>query len=121
LLTDDRGGDVDLTLMPAEAVRMCRQAWGALSNLPVSALHGDPLSNVLVVDTGIVFIDWDEARVDATVFDLADLPLPDLVHAAGRKAASAWEAATSWLLEPEYARKRLAEVTSDGPQHQPPH
>lgn len=65
------------------------------------------------------FLDWDEARVDASILDLADLPL-DLSAQLGverlaraRRAADAWEAANSWLLEPEYARRRLARLEED--------
>ncbi len=110
LLTQDRGGDVDLSVMPPDAVKVCREAWRALSNDPVSAIHGDPRGNVLVTGAGVVLIDWDEARFDASVLDLADLPIADLATTEARRAASAWEAAASWVLEPEYARKRLADL-----------
>ena len=64
---------------------------------------------------GPAFIDWDECRVDASILDLADLPHAEARIdsdrlARARAAANAWEAANSWLLEPEYARRRLAEL-----------
>ena len=110
LLTASRGGDVDLDLMPADAVTACRRAWAALSG-PLTVVHGDPCAaNVRVGDDGVGFLDWDEARVDHPDLDLADLPgvLPR-GHVA-RAAVDAWEAAAGWSLEPEYARERLARL-----------
>jgi Ser/Thr protein kinase RdoA (MazF antagonist) len=115
LLTADRGGDVDLTAMPADAVAACRAAWSELSG-PLTVVHGDPgEANVRVTDEGIGFLDWDEARVDHPDLDLADLPGPVLPHDRNRRARAAvdaWEAAAGWTLEPAYARRRLAELTS---------
>jgi hypothetical protein len=113
LLTEPSGGDVDLSVMPHEAVEQCRDAWLPLTGEQTSAIHGDPLGNALITEDGVVLIDWDEARVDASLLDLADLPgmeeaLPPAARAMARRASSAWEAAASWSLEPEYARRRLA-------------
>ncbi|MDP9476268.1 MAG: hypothetical protein M3R38_11415 [Actinomycetota bacterium] len=58
-------------------------------------------------------LDWDEARVDASVLDLAGLPLDlsDVLDTGrlgrARRASNAWEAASGWIAEPEYARSRL--------------
>jgi hypothetical protein len=64
---------------------------------------------------GVAFIDWDEARVDASILDVVDLPFSEQAVESerlllGRRAASAWEAANAWSLEPDYARRRLAEL-----------
>jgi Ser/Thr protein kinase RdoA (MazF antagonist) len=115
LLTSWAGGDVNLSLMPRTAVEQCRKAWLPLIGERTSAIHGDPRGNVLITERGVVFIDWDEARVDVSMLDLADLPgehAPPAVLAVARRAASAWEAAASWSLEPDYARRRLAELAS---------
>jgi Ser/Thr protein kinase RdoA (MazF antagonist) len=58
-----RGGDVDLTVMPAEAVAACRRAWAQLAAVPQAVVHGDPgPSNVRVSEQGEVgLLDWDEA------------------------------------------------------------
>jgi hypothetical protein len=70
---------------------------------------------VLVTGTGVTLLDWDEARVDVPWFDLAfvppavvtDIPVPfDVLAVAGL----AWETATCWLPEPEYARRRLTQL-----------
>jgi Ser/Thr protein kinase RdoA (MazF antagonist) len=114
LLMEDRGGDVHLDAMPGEAVQRCRAAWSALCDEPRSVIHGDPgPSNIRISPSGVGLIDWDEARVDASILDLASLPLePGLAidgrrrHAALR-ALDAWEAANGWLIEPDYARRRL--------------
>jgi Ser/Thr protein kinase RdoA (MazF antagonist) len=110
LLTVDRGGDVDLSTMPPEAVAACRAAWAALEG-PHTVVHGDPgEANVRVTDAGIGLLDWDEARVDHPDLDLADLPVPGPRNRVGRAAVDAWEAACGWQLEPEYARRRLARL-----------
>lgn len=117
LLTLERCGDVRLDQMPAAVVQRCRRAWQALVDEPVAAVHGDPgRANVRIAGAHVGFIDWDEARVDVPLLDLADLPLdlagrlgPERV-AAGKQAADAWEAANAWLLEPAYARRRLARL-----------
>jgi hypothetical protein len=114
LLTRATGGDVDLRMMPDTAVSLCREAWRSIGSEETSAIHGDPLGNVLISDSEIVFIDWDETRVDASLLDLADLPLTDddrAVLATVRRAANAWEAACSWVLEPDYARRRLENLS----------
>jgi Ser/Thr protein kinase RdoA (MazF antagonist) len=117
LLASDRGGDVRLDLMPTAAVARCRAAWRAIAAEPQSVVHGDPgAANLRLSRDGVGLIDWDEARVDASVLDLADLPLDDLPDREGDRrraairAASAWEAANGWVIEPEYARRRLASV-----------
>ena len=116
LLTTDRGGDVDLSAMPAEAVADCRRAWAALAGAPEAVLHGDPgPANIRVTAAGVGLLDWDEARVDATDLDLAELPCSDLPPsrlAVARTAATAWEAANGWLVEPAYARRQLALLRS---------
>ncbi|GAB2603255.1 hypothetical protein GCM10027168_40330 [Streptomyces capparidis] len=116
LLRRDRGGDVDLSAMPDAAVDACRRAWRGLGGVPTAVVHGDPCAgNVRVSAAGVGLLDWDEARVDHVDLDLADLPCPALPPhrlAAARAAVHAWEAANGWLLEPEYARRRLAMLTA---------
>jgi Ser/Thr protein kinase RdoA (MazF antagonist) len=114
------GGDVRLDLMPPATVRRVRDAWRPLVGEPFSVVHGDPgRSNVRIYGKRAALIDWDEARVDASVLDLAALPL-DLAPVLGaerlsraRRAVTAWEVANAWLAEPEYARHRLAELDRD--------
>jgi Ser/Thr protein kinase RdoA (MazF antagonist) len=75
LMTADKGGDVDLTAMPAEAVAECRRAWAALAGTPMAVVHGDPgPTNIRVSPAGVGLLDWDEARRDYTDLDLAQLP-----------------------------------------------
>ena len=115
LLTESRGGDVDLTVMPDDGVARCRAAWRAIAKEPRSVVHGDPgAQNLRLTRAGAGILDWDEARVDASVLDLAENPLADeLVQpqarlAAVKTAATAWEAANGWLIEPDYAWRKLA-------------
>lgn len=117
LLVESRGGDVDLDLLTPDAVALIRRAWREVQVGPSSVVHGDPgVSNILVTDAGAVhLIDFDESRVDVQWFDLAALRDWDASDRpvrldAAKAAAAAWEAATSWTAEPEYARRRLAEL-----------
>ncbi len=110
-----RGGDVDLTAMPEDGVARCRAAWRAIASEPRSVVHGDPgAQNLRLTQSGVGILDWDEARVDASVLDLAENPLaaelvlPRARLTAVQTAATAWEAANGWLIEPDYARRKLA-------------
>ena len=117
LLAIDRGGDVDLAVMPGHAADRCRQAWALLpQDIPHTVVHGDPNpGNVISGGGGLVLIDWDEARVDHPWLDLGALgselsALPSAQAEVAHRAATAWEAATCWRHEPEYARQRLDEL-----------
>lgn len=107
------GGDVDLSAMPADVVRECRSAWRPVAAHEATVVHGDPgRSNILVTDSDVALIDWDESRTDSSWFDLAALPddlspLGETDRRIAGRAADAWEAAVSWRLEPDYARRRL--------------
>ena len=116
LLTTSRGGGADLAEMPASAVADCRRAWATLAGTPEAVIHGDPgPTNIRITGTGAGLLDWDEARVDHTDLDLAELPgshLPPERLAAARLAATAWEAASGWIIEPAYARRQLSLLQS---------
>ncbi len=109
LIGRDFGGDVDLRLMPVDIVAICREAWSQTMKLPKSVVHGDLNAANLIwtIDGGIGLVDWDETRVDASLFDgfHAGLGHPG---AASEAAVLAWEVACSWKLEPDYAN-RMAE------------
>ena len=116
LLTADRGGDVRLDAMPHRAVAAVRAAWRPVVTGAECVNHGDVGGgNILVTETGIALLDWDESRVDVPWFDFAFLP-PDVaadmpVEAEALSIAGiAWEAATCWTAEPDYAARRLAEL-----------
>ncbi len=121
LLERSAGGDVNLDRMPRAGVAAVRSAWAAVQTGAVSVVHADPgPSNILVGEDGsVALIDWDESRVDVGWFDLAavprDVPLPadtPLSRDAIVTAGVAWEAATSWVAEPDYARRRLSQLRS---------
>jgi Ser/Thr protein kinase RdoA (MazF antagonist) len=111
LLTEDRGDDVDLSAMAADAVADCRRAWARLDGSPQAVVHGDPgPPNIRISADGAGLLDWDEARVDYTDLDLAELPgseLPGPRLTLARKAATAWETANGWIIEPSYAQRQL--------------
>jgi len=119
LLSRTSGGDVQLDRMPDSAVQRCRTAWQALAGERVTVVHGDPgAANIRMLGGQPGFLDWDEARVDVPLLDFATLPmdLSDQLGAArfeaARRALDAWEAANGWILEPAYAQRRLAGLTS---------
>jgi len=116
LLVEHRGGDVDLTAMPADAVAACRRAWAALAGSTEAVVHGDPgPANIRISASDVGLLDWDESRVDVTDLDLAELPAAELPAdrlAVVRAAATAWEAANGWTVEPSYARRQLALLKS---------
>ncbi|WP_158554043.1 phosphotransferase enzyme family protein [Micromonospora deserti] len=115
LLNTDRGGDVRLDAMPAGAVDAIRAAWQPMQG-PECVVHGDVgASNIRVDGDRVTLLDWDEARVDLSSFDFASVPEEVEVPAATsrqalRTAGVAWEAATCWTAEPDYAARRLAEL-----------
>jgi Ser/Thr protein kinase RdoA (MazF antagonist) len=116
LLVADRGGDVVLDAMPPDAVRAVRRAWRPILTGPECVIHADVGGgNILVEDGRVTLLDWDEARVDVPWFDFAflpeDVPTPSPVDRETLVTAGlAWEAATCWAPEPDYAARRLAEV-----------
>ena len=111
LLTELYGGDVNLHVMPADAVRLCRQAWGGLPDVPLSVIHGDPGgANIRIQGGRVGFIDWDESRIDHPDLDLVEIPDGPLTShrlTMALAAIDAWETACGWAIEPAYARQRL--------------
>ncbi len=114
LMTADRGGDVRLDAMPADAVRAVRRAWLPVLSGAECAIHGDlGAGNILVSGDRVALVDWDEARVDVPWFDFAFVPDDvDVALPVDRRAlytaGIAWEVATCWVAEPEYAARQLA-------------
>lgn len=98
LLTQLRGGDVDLSAMPDHLVRRIRAAWSAATATGRAVVHGDlgPGNAIIGPDGRATLIDWDEARVDDPGFDVG-------TSQQWRTARLAWEIATCWVTEPEYA------------------
>jgi Ser/Thr protein kinase RdoA (MazF antagonist) len=101
----DRGGDVDLSLLPPHLVTACREAWSKIEHEPVCVVHGDlnPSNIIWTADHRAALLDWDECRVDAALFDTIQFA-PDHADCAARTAAAAWEVACSWQLEPAHAQ-----------------
>lgn len=98
LLSQERGGDVDLTLMPPDLVAAIRDAWNDVASTGLGVVHADAGAGnaVLTPDGSCALIDWDESRVDSSVFDIGQ-------GAKGERARLAWEIATCWAREPDYA------------------
>ncbi|WP_294116044.1 phosphotransferase [Shimia sp.] len=111
LLSQDRGGDVDLAQMPPEVVTLCRAAWRAVADSVTGVVHGDLApGNVLQLPDGrFALLDWDECRVDLPLFDTAP-------HApkseAETRAHLAWEVACSWRREPDYGRDLVQHLSN---------
>ena len=117
LVRQPRAGDIDLSTMPADVVGACRAAWERLADAPRSVVHGDlRRENILVTPDGTVaLVDWDEARVDASILDEVALSIalggrPRPGWEAAETALRAWEVASCWGLEPTYARRLAARL-----------
>lgn len=112
LMTTARGGDVRLDLMDDPTVEVIRAAWLPLADGPVCVVHGDIGTGNLLINERVHIIDWDESRVDSGWFDHAHIPdtvpVPVPVDRETlRTAGLAWEVATCWGVEPDYARRQL--------------
>lgn len=116
LLTARAGGDIDFDTMLASDVENVRTAWRPLLGGVECAIHGDAGGgNILIDGQRVTLLDWDEARVDVPSFDFAFVPAatesdPRADRDALVTAGVAWEAATCWVAEPDYARHRLDEL-----------
>ena len=128
LMGTTRGADVDLAAMPPSAAALVRACWQPVLDRADATgqddgscvVHGDLGAGALLVDGDEVgIIDWDEARVDLPTFDLAALvaaangavTVPDgLDQQVLADAALAWEVATCWVPEPDYARRCLHQL-----------
>lgn len=113
-----RSVDADLDAMPGDVVDRVLAVFESMLDVPRSVIHGDPgAANIRIDESGRVgFLDWDESRVDLTWHDLSNLDvqvLDDDSHARATRLSNAWEAANGWVVEPDYARRRLAENAGD--------
>lgn len=102
-----RGADIDLPMLPPALAAECLDAWRTFDDVPIQAIHGDmnPSNLIWTADGVPALLDWDEARVDVALFDLAPLSRPKVVSDAHRRAILAWEIACSWSIEPDHARR----------------
>ena len=115
LVTARRSVDADLDVLPVDVLDRVTTVFGEYAAVPVAVIHGDPgPSNIRIAADGRVgLIDWDESRVDHVWHDLSNLGvqvLADDDHAAAVRLSHAWEAVNAWVVEPEYARDRLARL-----------
>jgi len=112
LLTQDHGGDVDMTALPADLRDRIRYAFAAIADELVTALHGDLGEINLLMEDGQppALIDWDECRVDCPFFDQQRLPGVKLTEAQTR-ACLAFEIATCWQSEPDYSKNLARSLT----------
>jgi aminoglycoside phosphotransferase (APT) family kinase protein len=109
LLHTTQGGDIDLSRMPGALVDCCRSAWAHLQHHPTTAIHGDLNPDNLIITPAeqLALIDWDEARVDSPIFDSLLQPTSNPLDA---RAQLAFEIASSWQREPEYAQTLIAQL-----------
>lgn len=111
-----RSGDADLGRMPPAVVDRLLAVFAEFAEVPTAVIHGDPMpGNVRICPDGAIgLLDWDESRVDLTWHDLSNLAvqvLDDESHRRALRLSNAWEAASGWVVEPEYARRRLQMLT----------
>ncbi|MDE0589775.1 phosphotransferase [Halocynthiibacter sp. C4] len=110
-LYQDKGPDIDFSSLPDEIAAAARAAWENFCTNPLEVIHGDlGAGNILMTGSGrAVLIDWDEARRDIALFDEFPLLPFDRTTKNEQRAYYAWEAASGWDKEPEYAR-RMADL-----------
>jgi Ser/Thr protein kinase RdoA (MazF antagonist) len=106
LLQQLQGGDIDLTRMPGALIHCCRRAWLHLQHEPTTVIHGDlnPSNIIVTPENGLALIDWDEARVDSVMFDTIALQPATSRSTLDAQAHLAFEIASSWQRESEYAQ-----------------
>lgn len=107
--------DADMTALPADVAADVLAAFALADAAPVAVVHGDPgPTNIRMAPDGRVgLLDFDESRVDAVWHDLSNLGvqvLPDDEHELALRLSDAWETANAWIVEPAYARARLASL-----------
>ena len=103
LTATTRGADVDLAAMPPSAAALVRACWQPLLERADTAgaddgscvVHGDLAALVTAADGAVAVADGTDRQV------LAD-------------AALAWEVATCWVPEPDYARRCLRRLREHG-------
>lgn len=108
-----RSVDADLDAVPDDERAVIEGVLAGFDDVPTAVIHGDTNpSNFRIDDDGQVgLLDWDESRVDIVWHDLSNLGvqvLSDADHARALRLSNAWEAVNAWVVEPEYARSRLA-------------
>ncbi len=110
LISRNRGGDIDLQAVPADLAARIRAAWEAVQPQPSAVVHGDlgPGNTIITPDGDVALIDWDEARADDPGFDTGITP-------KWRTAQLAWEIATCWSKEPEYASNLASDFLQRSP------
>jgi len=110
-----RSADADLDLIPGDVEAVLLATFESLPDVPVAVVHGDPHApNIRIgADGRVGLLDFDESRVDLVWHDFSNLGvqvLADADHARAQRLSHAWEAANGWVVEPEYARSRLAQL-----------
>ncbi|MEL7208950.1 MAG: phosphotransferase, partial [Actinomycetota bacterium] len=104
--------DADLDAIPVVVAERILAVFDQLGDVPAAVVHGDPgPENIRIGAEGSVgLLDWDESRVDLTWHDLSNLGvqvLGDADHRGAQLLSNAWEAANGWVLERDYALRRL--------------
>lgn len=110
-----RSVDADLSAVPQDVADVVLEVFGSMTDVPVSLIHGDTGPSNILIDEGddVWLLDWDESRVDLTWHDLSNLGVQILDRAQHTRAvvlSHAWEAVNAWVVEPDYARRRFAQL-----------
>jgi Ser/Thr protein kinase RdoA (MazF antagonist) len=115
LSRNSRSVDAVLAEIPDHVIAELLGVFAQFSDIETSVIHGDPApANIRMrLDGRVALIDWDESRVDLVYHDLSNLGvqiLSDHEHTRALDLSDAWEAINAWVTEPEYARRRLAQL-----------
>lgn len=109
--------DADMSRVPTDVAADALGVFASFADEPTVVIHGDPApSNLRITDDGRVgLLDWDESRRDVALHDLSNLGvqvLSDADHRRAERLSDAWETVNAWVVEPDYARERLASLRS---------
>jgi Ser/Thr protein kinase RdoA (MazF antagonist) len=107
--------DASMALVPDHVATQLLKVFSEFGDVETSVIHGDPgPANIRIgFDGRVGLLDWDESRVDLVFHDLSNLGvqvLSDRDHARALDLSDAWETVNAWVTEPDYARRRLAEL-----------
>lgn len=107
--------DADLDALPVDIADRLIEVFRGVVDVPTAVVHGDPMDSNIRIDAGgqVGFLDWDESRVDVVWHDFSNLGvrvLDPADHERALRLSNAWETANAWVVEPDYAQTRLAQL-----------
>lgn len=116
LTASSRSADADVGALPPDIAEEILSVFSEFGDVATSAIHGDSAPSNFRIDRSngdvrVGLLDFDESRVDLRWHDFSNLGvqvLGDDDHRRAQRLSDAWEAVNAWVVEPDYAKRRLA-------------